>query len=1844
MSLNKPMVFRVLLISISLFLLGNCRNSVKDIPNVDPEFSEYVSAYTAGLIASDGEIQVVLQNDSYLYPGNGKEVDDNLFDISPNIKGKTYWKDSRTIIFKPSEPLKSGEIYIVTFKLSKVCDVKDSKFNKMKFGFRVIPQDYEVQITGISASEQQKDVYKLQGYVYTADKADVEKVKKMVEVTLDGKAVNAKWSVSEASRRFNFEAEGIRCTSTTQKLEVKWSGKPIDVDTKGEKIITIPSKNEFRVLYVSNDSKQSPTFVVSFNEHIAPNQDLTGLISFSTPTSVTYSIEGNQLWVYATALEGNVRFTVNPGIASVTGKKLKTSFETTVNFGNAKPQLRRLNNGNILPSSQSLVYPFEAIGLKSVVVQVVRIYERNVGQFLQVNDLDGSNELRRVGVPVYKKRIDLQSIGSLNSNRWCRYALDLTKIINAEPGAIYQVSIYFKKRDVASLGCELTDADLKDDISEDPEGEAQNAYGYGDYTEYFYDYDYDWQQRDNPCNSAYYTSDKMIYQNIIASDLGIIAKRGKENQLHVAVSNIKDVSPMSGVEVEVYSYQQILLGKGTTDSQGMVTVPFTKGQPFLLIAKWKQQRGYLKLDDGGSLSMSNFDITGSEIQKGIKGFITGERGVWRPGDSLFVTFIVEDRGHTIPKGHPVVFDLQNPQGQLVKRLVQRYDGSAMYAFRTATAADAPTGMYTGTVKIGGVIFSKSFRIETVKPNRLKVNLASAQKKIGNNGRFEGNLNVRWLHGAPAPNLKAVYQVALNKAQAIFKGYESYNFDDEDLKYSTQTVSAFDGRLDEQGNARISCSVRPGGNLPAVLNAAFKGEVFEPGGEFSIDQYSIPYYPYGSYVGMRLPDKDSYWYNTNKDYNFNIVTLNNDLRPISSKVRVSVYKMKSSWWWDRDEESNVSYVSQSYSRLVSQQLVSTANGRGAYRFRINYPEWGSYYIKMEDVNSGHSTGRVIEVYWPYEMGVADSKAEGASLLPISLNTNTVEVGKSCTVRFPGSEGARALISIENGSRIISQEWVDAGNTSNSYTFKTDEQMAPNVFVSVWLVRPHIRKDNDLPIRQYGLMRVNVENKATHLEPVVSVPSVIKPEQNVSVTVSEKNGKPMSYTVAVVDEGLLDITRYRVPNPWNTFYAQEALGVKTWDIYNRVIGAYGGMIEKYFTIGGSEELRETEQGKSIRFKPVVKFFGPFTAGKGRKSTHTFKMPNYVGSVKTMVIASNSDYGYGCAEKVSAVKLDVMAVPTLPRVLGPNETISMPVNVFAMSAGTRNVKVSVKAEGAVKLVGSGVKNVSFSTQGDKMLMFGLKAVSATGKAKITVTATGGKDVSAQVVEIYVREPRSVETRVVDAVLGGGKSWSHTYAPFGVGGTNKASIEVSTLQPINLTSRLDFLITYPYGCVEQTTSGVFPQLYLNRLLSLNKERKQQIEQNIKAGIESLMAMQTPDGGFGYWKGASSGDEWGSCYAGHFLLEARAAGYSVSEAAISRWVSFQSGKARIWASGSGAYQNYDLTQAYRLYTLALAQRPEMGAMNLLKESATLSAQAQWRLAAAYALAGQRQLAKGIIAKLPNKFSIYKNDYYTYGSETRDIAMMVETLAELNMLQKAAPSVKRLSEILGGKGWMSTQETAYALLAISKTMKEMKPGMGVDATVAVNGKSERLSSSSSLETVDIKPNGSTSVVVTNKGKQTTFVRLVMQGIPAVARENAYANNLTLKVRYTGLHGEEVNPASIVQGTDFLVVADVVHPGVGEMYSNITLSQIFPSGWEVQNPRLTGDIDTQSSNFTYQDFRDDRVYTHFNLKAGETKRVTLKVKATYAGHFYLPGFKAEAMYDAAISSGTAGMWINVVGGK
>ena len=469
-----------------------------------------------------------------------------------------------------------------------------------------------------------------------------------------------------------------------------------------------------------------------------------------------------------------------------------------------------------------------------------------------------------------------------------------------------------------------------------------------------------------------------------------------------------------------------------------------------------------------------------------------------------------------------------------------------------------------------------------------------------------------------------------------------------------------------------------------------------------------------------------------------------------------------------------------------------------------------------------------------------------------------------------------------------------------------------------------------------------------------------------------------------------------------------------------------------------------------------------------------------------------------------------------------------------------------------------------------------------------------------------------------------------------------------MNLQKRLSYLIEYPHGCIEQTTSAAFPQLVLNQLTDLSEFQKASVDRNVKMAVAKIQNFQRPDGGFAYWQGANESDDWGTTYAGHFLIEAQNNGFVVSDNLLNQWKNYQRAKANAWVPSTTNFYGGDLAQAYRLYTLALSKSAEMGAMNRLREFKYLSAEAKWRLAAAYKLAGQDNIAVDLIAGLPITFAEVTNYGFTYGSNLRDEAMVLETLTLLGRKNQAAGVLASVATKLSEDSWYSTQTTAYSLIAIAKYCGKNASGAKIIAAANLAGTSSDINATSYLKQLPIKlKDGSNGVSITNKGTNILYVKVVTQGQPLTGDTIKTANNsgaLSMNVEYISQNKTAINYIQLEQGTDFIAKVTVKNTG-NKYYSNLALSQVFPSGWEILNPRMNdGEGAFKSSPSTYQDVRDDRVYTYFNIRAGETFTYYIQLNASYPGRYFLAATDCRAMYDNTISASTNGKWVQVVGGK
>ncbi|MCJ8209764.1 MG2 domain-containing protein [Mucilaginibacter sp. RS28] len=1827
---------------------------------VDKTFAKYIESYTSGVISKESTIRIKLVSQVQGTHAQNEPLPDGVFSFSPSVKGKAYWVDALTIEFKPDKQLEADRSYTATFKLGKVMDLPD-RYQKFEFGFQTMAPDFTLSFNGLQTSPRNSmDKMKLEGVVQTADAEQNEQVEKIIAVDYPS-ATHVSWQHNPYNHTHTFTLDKItRASNAATPLTINWNGDALNVKKKGSKAYEVPAVGDFRVLDIRAVQNQEQYVLVQFSDAIAVGQDLNGLIGVENTSEPSYTIDGSTVKVYTTErLDGNYNVFVNPGVENIAHQKIRKTYKANVFFENKLPAVTIPGKGVVLPSSGKLMMPFEAVNLNAVDVSIIKIYEDNVAQYFQNNDLDGGAELRRVGKPVVQKTIRLDADKSVNLNKKTRFMLDLDKLIRTEPGAIYRVIIGFRK-EYSLYNC-TTGGPVKSANNEEEDyydGENTSSGGsvsdedddfWSRYDSYYPD-GYNWSERDNPCTDSYFTKDKWATRNIIASNIGLVAKRGTDNSMVVVATDILSAQPIEGVELDLQDYQRQLITKQTTDAYGLAKFDI-KRKPYLLVAKRGDERGYLKLDDGNALPLTRFDVGGDQVQSGVKGFIYGERGVWRPGDSIYVSFILEDKAKKLPPDLPVEFNFYNPEGQLYSRLVQTKSVDGFYSFHTATQTTDMTGNWTAKVKVGGAIFTKNIKVETVMPNRLKIKLDfNGQTELTKGENTGGSLNARWLFGGTAQNLKAKVDAYLSSQTTTFKGFEDYSFDDPTKTFNTQVSPVFDGNLDAEGNTHINADIEAEEQAPGQLRANFLVKVFEPGGNFSINQTSLPYNVYQGYVGVKVPKGNELtgMLVTGKDHVFDIADVDTKGNLVKGRrtVQVELYKVKWHWWWDNSGNQNSNFTQDKYNKLLKTETVTLVNGRGRWKMRIDQPDWGQYVVKVKDEETGHTTGKQVYIDWPnWAQRLQQDNPTEAAMLSFTADKKKYTVGEEAVLTIPTPANGRALISFENGTKVLKTDWVKTEKGQTQYRFKVDETMAPNVFINVTLLQPHSQTVNDLPIRMYGAIPLLVDNPATILKPVISMPDKIRPETRSQITVAESSGKEMTYTVAIVDEGLLDITNFKTPDPHEAFYAREALGVKTWDLFDYVIGAYGGDLQHILSIGGDAGGRNMNRNITVnRFKPVVKFMGPFHLNAGEKQTHAFILPQYIGAVKVMVIAGH-DGSYGFADKAVSVKKPLMILATLPRVLGPTEKIQLPVTVFATENNIKIVSVDVQSNAFSNLAGNSHKTVTFTKPGDQMVNFELTVKDFIGIGKVKVVARSGSETAAYDVDLSVRNPNPGVTRVLDKELLPGESWSTSYAAVGMNGTNRTTLEESTIPSLNLAKRLNYLIEYPHGCVEQTTSAVFPQLYLGQLTNLSDGQKAMINRNIQTGIKKLAGFQLPDGGLSYWPDAGSADDWGTSYAGHFMLAAQTAGYALPIGFIEHWKTYQRQKALAWAPNTRDFYGADLVQAYRLYLLALAHAPELGAMNRLKEFPYLSVQAKWRLAAAYKLAGQPEVGLRMVAGLPLTVKPYNSMWGTYGSDLRDEAMTLETLILLGKKQDAVVLVRTIAARLSQNSWYSTQTTAYSLVAISAYCGKNTAKNKLMFNYHVGGTNGNINSDAYVSQVGVK-NQSGKLSITNRGGARLFVRLIQYGQPVTGEDVKPINNpdiLGMRVSYFTLKGTSVDPSQLKQGTDFVAQVTVKNPGKLGRYDNMALTQIFPSGWEILNTRMMegGGDAFKSSESDYRDIRDDRVNTYFSLPEGKEVTYFVMLNAAYAGKYYLPAVYCDAMYNASINALAKGQWVEVV---
>lgn len=1850
-----------------LVLLAGCdrtppADTVTEKPQAISAWNTHILDYPKRWIATEAPLYIRFSH-AVVDKAQLNQPITGLVSLKPELPVTVMFTAVDELRIAPNARLPGNQDIALTLRNKDLQGV-DKELAPFEFTVHTIKQDFDLKVDGLVTPGDNTQTMELKGQVITADTADGKAVEKILSASLDGKKLELVWHAQADQKTYEFTLSNIPRSNETAVLQLEWDGSAIGSAEKGAREITVPALRQFLVTQ-ARVVRQPETYVeVTFSEPLDGRQNMQGLVRLANQDNARVLIDGSSLQIYpAQPLDGEAKLIVSAAVRSSQQKNLAEDFQQTLVMAVANPAVNFVGNSSILPPAAQISVPFEAVGVDSVQVIAFKVYANNIGQFLQRYNLNANVADTSTGRYLWRKSYRLPEIPRAGKQR---FNLDLTELMAQHPDGLVRIELRVDRSNALNECESERPTDPSTDMPENSEGldyySQEQAPEW--YQQYYQSSGYlNYSERNNPCNDAYYHygDNSSSGRTFMVSNIGLMAKRGADNKLHVIATGLNDAAPLADTKITAFNFQQQAIGSARTDQYGMVDL-VTEGTPFYLMAERDSKTGFLRVPRNEALPTNQFDVSGENVKGGLKGFIYGERDVWRPGDDIFLTFILQDKDKLLPSDHPLTLDLFDPRGNKVTSQTHVQPVNNFYSFHLRTEETAPTGNWRAVVHLGNRYFDKILKVETIVPNRLKVELTPDKTPL----RLADmpatvNLFGQWLHGATASNLAADSEVKLSGKKTRFEGFEQFIFDDPARTFEGSSQQVFKGKLDKEGRAQFPLELQVDSPPPGMLAATFVTRVFEESGNFSTSLRRFDFLPFENWVGVQVPKGDGYQdaISRDSDHEVTFISLDADGKPLANRnLDITVYEIGWRWWWDQESEDLASFVgSQNHTPVNTVKLTTDRAGRARWTLVKNTYEWGRHLIRVCDAQGDHCAGQVVYLGWSWS---EQKNPDSATQLMLTTDKEKYSVGDTALVRLPKASQGRVLLSLENGSRVLEHRWLDLDKGHTEVAIPITAAMAPNTYVNISLLLPHRDRNTDAPMRLYGIVPLLVEDPATQLQPQIDVPEKVRPESQFTITVSEKNKRAMTYTLALVDEGLLGLTGFNVPDAHSHFYRREALGVLTWDMFDQVVGAYGASLERVLAIGGSDADKDAQsKRRERRFPPVVQFLGPFTLAADETRAHKITLPPYMGAVRVMVVAGNSDKvnAYGKIEKTVTVTQPVVLLATLPRVVGPGEEVMLPVNVFVSEAGIKDVDISIEANEIFTAIDK-TAQLKFDSPGDAITSLRLKVNDRIGKGRVLVTARSGDEVATQEIFIESRVANPPSVIWESKLLRSGEEWQSSLTPHGMAGTNVTTLEISRLPPLNLEKRLDYLIDYPHGCLEQIISAAFPQLRLAGLVNLTERQKTDIDKNIKAAINKLGSFQQTDGGFSYWPGSSYVNDWASSYAGHFLLEAKRAGHAVPSGLLDKWVNYQRDLARNYHTQQGDY--YARVAAYRLYTLVLADKAELPAMNRMREQLRKPATRSDNLTAARLLAlayqqlGLKDAAADVQGSLTAEVPAYAAPDYTYGSELRDRSVLLITLIRSDQANSelAWQVAEKIATELSSGEWYSTQSVAWALLAMSEFAQDTGAGEEMAFSLKTDP-AKAWESQKAQKTLYRHILAQPKVTVRNDDDHAIRILVSNRGIPASLQETASNHGLKITVDFLTLDNKPLSVESLPQGTDFVaeVTVSADFSVMGNRLEDIALSMVMPSGWQIRNERLEND--QLPKGFDYIDIRDDRIMGYFSLwrdyswsyryNDHNQRSVTLRaiLHASYAGKFYFPGWQAYAMYDEKIHAHTRGYWVEVV---
>ena len=1336
---------------------------------------------------------------------------------------------------------------------------------------------------------------------------------------------------------------------------------------------------------------------------------------------------------------------------------------------------------------------------------------------------------------------------------------------------------------------------------------------------------------------------------ISLSDIGLIAKEGKD-KITVFANSISTAGVLPNVNILAYGQNNQLLGVGTTNADGVAELALSRKdfagfKPAMIIAKTAGDFNYLPFGTT-RVNTSKFEVSGKRINStGLDAFIYEERDIYRPGEKINFSVIIRDRTWHSPGDIPVKLKFLLPTGKELKTFRKNLNDQGSLEGSIDLNPSAITGSYSLEVYTSNdvLLATQAFRIEEFVPDRIKVSATLDKDFLKPGDKSQLDIHAVNFFGPPAANRNYECEIQIKQKGFNPKKYSQYNFELANQNSFFDKVEK-EGKTDDKGNATENYEVPELYKNMGVLQANFYATVFDETGRPVSRNATTNIYTQNTFLGIA---DDGYWYYPlNQVVHFPLIALDKNEKPLdNADALVEVVKHEYRTVLSR-AGNYFRYNSQEEDKLLVTSTVKIHGENFVYNFTPHDP--GEYELRVALPGSSNYVIRHFYSYGSWGWDLSSFPVDNDGQIDISLDKSSYHAGESVKALFKTPFSGNMLVTLET-DHVVSYQYVNVQDRTASVDLKLTTEDLPNVYLTATLFKPHSISDMPLTVA-HGFQNIKVEELDRKMAVEITTKKSVRSRTHQVVNI--KAAPNSMVTLAAVDNGVLQISDFVTPDPYEHFYSRRALDVDAFDIYPLLFPEIKGLLSSTGGDQDAEMKKRVNPMPAKRFKIMSYWSGIQKTNSSGEASFEFDIPAFSGEIRLMALAYK-DGQFGSKENTMTVADPIVLSSALPRFMSPRDSVTVPVTITNTTSHSTTARVQMTVSGNLQLAGNAIQNITLGPNAETRVNFQVIALPAIGAGKVKVDVNSMGEVFVDETEMSIRPAVPLQKITGNGEIQGGQTQTiPLFQNDFISSSTDYSLKISRTPAVLLTKYLHELVVYPYGCTEQTVSTAFPQIYYGDMadqLRADKSSRATANYNIQEAIRKIKMRQLFNGAVTLWDNEGTEDWWTTIYAAHFLIEAKKAGFDVEDGLLQTMLAFINNSLKSRQTIT-YYYNRNLNKKivpqeviYGLYVLALGGKPNPGVMNFYKSNPQLlSLDCKYLLSAAFALAGDKRSYQEF---LPAQFAGEESVAQTGGSfysDIRDEALALDVLIDVDPTNPQIPVMaQHVSEKLSKRYWYSTQELSFGFLALGKVARNAAKSTAM-ADVLIDGKSvgNMNGTDLALNTKNLKGR---KLDITAKGSGPLYYFWEAQGISASGIFKEEDNYLKVRKHFYDRFGRPITGNTFKQN-ELVIVEITLQKTFDTEIDNVVITDMLPAGFEIENPRtkeIPGmDWIKDQATLTAMDVRDDRINLFVDAR-NDIQHYYYAVRAVSPGNYVMGPVSADAMYKGEYHSYNGAGTIKVI---